>query len=127
MAREFKTFEEVLADEKVRDPEFAAEWQRLAPAREFANVILRYRIDEKLSQRQLAKRLGVSQARVAKLESGEHNPSVDTMVAVVRQLGIEVAIDIAPADRKPALVTARARKAEPIEYGDVTVRVAWAS
>ena len=122
-----KTFEELLAEEKLRDPEFAAEWQRTALAREFADVILRYRIDEKLSQRQLAKRLGVSQPRVAKLESGEHNPSVDTIVSVVRQLGVEFAIDIAPADRKPALVTARARKAQPIDYGDVTMLVAWAS
>ena len=47
--------------------------------------------------------------------------------ALLRAAGIEFAIDIAPSDRQPALVTARARKAEPIEYGDVTVRVAWAS
>jgi transcriptional regulator with XRE-family HTH domain len=122
-----KTFDELLAEEKKRDPEFAAEWQRTALAREFANVILRYRIDEKLSQRQLAKRLGVSQPRVAKLESGEHNPSIDTIISVVRQLGVEFAIDVAPADRKPSLVTARARKAQAIDYGDVTMLVAWAS
>jgi transcriptional regulator with XRE-family HTH domain len=122
-----KTFEELLAEEKLRDPEFAAEWQRTALAREFADVILSYRIDEKLSQRQLAKRLGVSQPRVAKLESGEHNPSVDTIISVVRQLGVEFAIDVAPTDRKLALVTARARKAQAFDYGDVTMLVAWAS
>ncbi len=121
MARQTKSFEQVLAEEQERDPEFAAEWQRLAPAREFADVILRYRIDENLSQRGLAKRLGVSQPRVAKLESGEHNPSVDAIIDVVQRLGVEFAIDVAPAARKPVLVTARARKGRSIEFADVTV------
>lgn len=115
------TFEQLLAEEQARDPEFRAEWQRLAPAREFSDVLMRYRIDEGLSQREMAKRLGVSQPRVAKLESGEHNPSIDSIINVVSRLGIEFAIGIVPAGRKPALVTARARKAGTNEGDDVTI------
>jgi transcriptional regulator with XRE-family HTH domain len=122
-----RTSDELLGEEQARDPEFAAEWQRLAPAREFAVALIQYRADEKLSQRELAERLGVSQPRVNKLESGDHNPSVDTIINAVRRLGIEFAIDVAPAGRKPTLVTARARRAEAIEHDDVTVVAAWAS
>jgi transcriptional regulator with XRE-family HTH domain len=74
-----------------------------------------------LSQRALAKKLGVSQPRVVKLESGEHNPEVDTIINAVRRLGIEFVLDVAPVSRKPALVTARAQKSGAIAHDDVSV------
>ena len=74
------------AEEELPDPSFRAEWQRLAPAREFAATLLRYRAEHKMSQRALAAKLGVSQPRVVKLESGEHNPEVDTIINAVRRL-----------------------------------------
>lgn len=116
-----KAFDALVAEEQLADPSFRAEWQRLAPAREFAATLLRYRALHKLSQRTLAKKLGVSQPRVVKLESGEHNPEIDTIINAVRRLGIEFALDVAPADRKPALVTARAQKRGAIAHDDVSV------
>jgi len=116
-----KTFDALLAEEQLADPSFRAEWQRLAPARELAATLLRYRTEHKLSQRDLAKKLGVSQPRIVKLEAGEHNPEVDTIINAVRRLGIEFVLDVAPAGRKPALVTARAQKRGAIAYDDVSV------
>jgi DNA-binding XRE family transcriptional regulator len=116
-----KNLDALLAEEHLADPSFRAEWQRLAPAREFAATLLRYRAEHKLSQRALAAKLGVSQPRVVKLESGEHNPEVDTIINAVRRLGIEFVLDVAPASRKPTLVTARAQKRGAIAHGDVSV------
>jgi DNA-binding XRE family transcriptional regulator len=116
-----KTFDALVAEEQLADPSFRAEWQRLAPAREFASTLLRYRAEHKLSQRALAEKLGVSQPRVVKLESGEHNPEVDTIINAVRQLGIEFVLDVAPMGRKPALVTPRAQKCGAIAHDDVSV------
>jgi DNA-binding XRE family transcriptional regulator len=121
MAASTKTFDALVAEEQLADPSFRAEWQRLAPAREFAAALLRYRAEHKLSQRALAKRLGVSQPRVVRLESGEHNPEVDTIINAVRSLGIEFCLDVAPAGRKPALVTARAQKHGAIDHNEVSV------
>jgi transcriptional regulator with XRE-family HTH domain len=121
MAASGKNFDALIAEEQLAGPSFKAEWQRLAPAREFATTLLRYRAEHELSQRDLAKKLGVSQPRIVKLESGEHNPEIDTIINAVRRLGIEFAVDVAPAGRKPALVTARARKNEPIAHDDVSV------
>ncbi len=117
-------FDALVAEEQLADPSFKAEWQRLAPAREFAATLLRYRAEHKLSQRALAKKLGVSQPRVVKLESGEHNPEIDTIINAVRRLGIEFALDVAPAGRKPTLVTARAQKRGAIDHDEVSVVVA---
>jgi transcriptional regulator with XRE-family HTH domain len=121
MAVRRNIFDAALAEEQIADPGFRAEWQRLAPAREFAATLLRYRAEHKLSQRALAQKLGVSQPRVVKLESGEHNPDVDTIINAVRRLGIEFVLDVAPASRNPALVTARARKGGAIAHDDVAV------
>jgi transcriptional regulator with XRE-family HTH domain len=124
MAASTKTFDALVAEEQLADPSFKAEWQRLAPAREFAATLLRYRAEHELSQRALAKKLGVSQPRVVKLESGEHNPEVDTIINAVRRLGIEFVLDISPTNRKPSLVTARAQKRGTIDHDEVSVVVA---
>lgn len=121
MATSKKSFDALVAEEQLADPSFKAEWQRLAPAREFGATLLRYRATHKLSQRALAQKLGVSQPRVVKLESGEHNPDVDTIINAVRRLGIEFVLDVAPASRKPALVTAQARRGGAIAHDDVAV------
>lgn len=124
MADSTRTFGELVAEEQLSDPSFRAEWQRLAPAREFATTLLRYRAEHELNQRELAKKLGVSQPRVVKLESGEHNPEIDTIIKTVKRLGIEFVLDVAPVSRKPALVTARAQKRGAIEYDEVSIVVA---
>jgi transcriptional regulator with XRE-family HTH domain len=121
MARTGKNFDSLVAEEQLRDPSFKAEWQRLAPAREFAATLLRYRAEHKLSQRALAERIGVSQPRIVKLESGEHNPEIDTIINAVRRLGIEFVLDVSPADRKPLLITALAQKQGAIAHDDVSV------
>lgn len=121
MATARKSFDVLLAEEQLADPSFRAEWQRLAPAREFAATLLRYRAGHKISQRALAKKLGVSQPRVVKLESGEHNPEIDTIINAVRRLGIEFVLGVAPVGRKSTLVTARARKCGAIAHDDVSV------
>jgi DNA-binding XRE family transcriptional regulator len=77
--------------------------------------------EHKLSQRALAERIGVSQPRIVKLESGEHNPEIDTIINAVRRLGIEFVLDVSPADRKPVLVTARAQRQGAIAHDDVSV------
>jgi DNA-binding XRE family transcriptional regulator len=121
MAISKKNFDSLVAEEQLSDPSFRAEWQRLAPAREFAATLLRYRAEHELSQRAMARQLGVSQPRIVKLESGEYNPNVDTIINAVRRLGIEFALDVSPADRKPMLVTARARKQGAVAHDDVLV------
>jgi DNA-binding XRE family transcriptional regulator len=71
-------FEQVL-EEALRDPEFRAEWDRLAPARAMANRLIAYRAEHGLNQTGSGRVLGVSQPAVARLEAGEHLPSLPTL------------------------------------------------
>jgi DNA-binding XRE family transcriptional regulator len=118
------THDELLAAERAADPQFADEWERLAVARMLAVQLIRYRAVHELSQRALAARLGVSQPRIVELESGEKNPTFDTMVKIAAETGLEFAIDIAPAGRTPHLVGKAVKDTPAHVYAGASVLVA---
>jgi transcriptional regulator with XRE-family HTH domain len=92
-----KSNDELIAEQLRTDPEFRAEWERTALARAVAVAIVRYRAEHDLSQRELAERLAMRQPQVARLELGEVNPSIETLMRVSARLRIEFTIDVRPA------------------------------
>jgi transcriptional regulator with XRE-family HTH domain len=106
---EIKTNDELIAEQLRTDPEFRAEWERTALARAVATAIVRYRAEHDLSQRELADRLSMKQPQVARLELGDVNPSIDTLMRLSAQLGIEFTIDVRPAGTPARNVTKRAQ------------------
>lgn len=104
------THDEVLAEHLDADPEYRREWERTALARAVAAKVIAYRAEHGLSQTALAGRLGMTQPAVARLESGEHNPTFPMLLRISDALGIELAIDIAPSGREPKLIGQRARR-----------------
>ena len=106
---ETKTNDELIAEQLRADPEFRAEWERTALARAVAVAIVRYRAEHELSQRDLAQRLGMKQPQVARLELGEVNPSMDTLMRISSRLGIEFTIDIRRAGAPARNVTKSAQ------------------
>jgi DNA-binding XRE family transcriptional regulator len=119
-----KTADEVLDAALDADPEFTAEWERLALARMVAVRLIAYRAESRLSQRELAKRLGVSQPRVVELESGEKNPQIETLVKIATTTGIEFAFDVVPAGREPTLVRESFKDAQAHVYAGGSILVA---
>jgi transcriptional regulator with XRE-family HTH domain len=106
--RDMKTFDEVLTED-LKDPEFRARWERTALARAVANRVIGYRTQRGLSQGELAEQLGMKQPQIARLESAEHNPTIDTLIKLVNALDIEFLIDIHPAKKAAKLVNKRAQ------------------
>ncbi|TAK22487.1 MAG: XRE family transcriptional regulator [Chloroflexota bacterium] len=94
-------WEDVLT-EQLRDPEFRSEWDRTALARAVANAVVTYRSREKLSQKALAAKLAMKQPAIARLEIGEHNPSIETLERLASALGLRFIVDVAPAGRTAA-------------------------
>ncbi len=88
---------ELLAQRLEQDPEFRVEWERTAFARAVALAVVGYRADHHLSQRHLAAQLGVAQSVIARLELGEHNPSVDTLRRLAQGLGKRFILSGGPA------------------------------
>jgi len=81
---------------RLRDPEFRREWERTALARAVGLRLVEYRADNGLSQSALARKLQMQQPAIARLEAGDHNPSVDTLTRLSQGLGIDFHIDITP-------------------------------
>jgi transcriptional regulator with XRE-family HTH domain len=91
----YRRFKDVLA-ESLQNPEIRAEWDRTALAREVSIWLLRYRKENKLTQQELADLLDWKQPAVARLESGEHEPSISTLHHLIDRLGTKAKISIEP-------------------------------
>lgn len=99
-----------ILEKQLRDPEFRAEWERTALARAVANAVVQYRTERSLSQRELAVQLGWRQPQVARLELGEHNPTIETLVHLVHMLGLSITVALQPAGR-PSRIALRTEEA----------------
>src|SRR5437763_11909584 len=78
----------------LNDPEYRAEWERTRLAHEVATRVVAYRVEHQLTQTELARKLGMRQPHIARLEAGEHEPSLATLSRLARVLGMEFHIDI---------------------------------
>jgi ribosome-binding protein aMBF1 (putative translation factor) len=90
---DMKPAREVLAKD-LEDPKFREEWERTALAREVATRVVAYRAEHNLSQEELGRLLGISQPAVARLEAGDHEPTLSKLRHLSRSLNMEFHIDI---------------------------------
>jgi ribosome-binding protein aMBF1 (putative translation factor) len=101
---DLKAWEDVLEEALDDDPALRGDWEDSALAREVALRVLAFRTKNGLSQAAFGKVIGVSQPRVATIESGEHEPSISTLKKLANALEIEFAIDITPSGQSPRLL-----------------------
>jgi ribosome-binding protein aMBF1 (putative translation factor) len=92
---DLKSLDQVVEDEYSQDEGFRAEWDRTSFAREVANRVVQYRVDNKLSQRDLAKIVDMVQPQIARLEKAEHQPSFETLVKLSRGTGLKFRFEVA--------------------------------
>jgi DNA-binding XRE family transcriptional regulator len=76
--------------EMLKNPEVKRAYDELEPEYRLASSLIQARIDQKMTQAELAKKSGVSQVMIARLESGATNPTVGTVERVARVLGKEL-------------------------------------
>lgn len=91
---DLKTAGEVHEEDMRDDPEYAAEYERTRFANEVAIMVVKYRAERGLSQSALARELGMRQPNIARLESGEHEPSVSTLARLSRVLDLDFSVDL---------------------------------
>ena len=81
-----------LKKELLSDPLVKAEYDKLGPEYKLASSLIEARLANKMSQAELAEKVGVKQAYIARLESGTGNPTVSSLLRVTEALGKELYI-----------------------------------
>lgn len=67
-------------------------YDEMAPQYELISAIIRKRIERKMTQAELAKKMGTKQSVISRLESGNTNPTLSFMREVATALGSELKI-----------------------------------
>jgi predicted transcriptional regulator len=72
---------------QLQDATFAAEWERQRPERDYIRAILEARASENLTQRDLARRTGIRQSNISRIENGVCSPTVATLQQIAQGIG----------------------------------------
>jgi transcriptional regulator with XRE-family HTH domain len=80
----------------MRDPEYRREYERTQLASDIAIEVIRYRAEHNVTQAGLGRMIGMRQPHVARLEAGDHEPSLATLAWLSLKLGLDLSVDIKP-------------------------------
>lgn len=80
----------------MKDPEYRREYEKLQPEFEIASQMIGARIKKKMSQEELAKKVGTGQAVISRLEGMNAKPSISLLKRVADALETPIKITIKP-------------------------------
>ncbi|MEE0596408.1 MAG: helix-turn-helix transcriptional regulator [Agathobacter sp.] len=82
--------------EQLKDPELKKEWDDIQPEMDVIRAMIDARIEQNLTQKDLAARTGIDQADISKLENGTRNPSLKLLKKLASGLGMRLKIEFVP-------------------------------
>lgn len=80
--------------EQLKDPKLADEYMKCQPELS----VLRARLSRKISQKELAKRSGITQGEISKIETGVRNPSIKLLQRIAGALDMVLEVSFIPKD-----------------------------
>jgi predicted transcriptional regulator len=78
----------------MNDPEFQKEYEEADAEFALVEALLRARTKAKMSQADVAKRIGTTQSAIARLEGGKVSPSISTMRRYAEATGSKLQINL---------------------------------
>ena len=78
--------------EQMKDPAFRAEHERTRLEFALTELLITSRMEQDLTQKELAYRSGVRQSNISRIEKGQAMPSLVTLDKIARALGKEVRV-----------------------------------
>ena len=90
---ELRTADEI-HDQAMRDLDYRREYERTKLANDVAIKVIAWRARHGLSQAELARKLGLRQPNVARLEAGEHEPTIATLSRLAEVLGLDFSVEV---------------------------------
>ena len=90
-----KTLKDAL-DARMKDPAFSAEYKALEPEFAIIQAMVDARRQSGLTQKELSERTGIAQADISKLERGNSNPSLRTLLRLADGLNMQLKVEFLP-------------------------------
>lgn len=81
-----------LKKELLSDPEVKKGYDDLAPEYALIQSIIDKRLSKKMSQKQLAQKMGTRQSAISRIESGDANPSLKSLKKIATALNAKLVI-----------------------------------
>ncbi len=91
--RKYYTSEEI-KKELFEDLKFKEAYDALEPEFAFISSVIRKRLQKKMTQAQLARKLGTKQSAIARLEGGTYNPSFKFLQKVAHAMDAKLKVMI---------------------------------
>ena len=85
-----------LTQELMLDEEFRAEYEALQPEMDITRAMMDARIRAGLTQTELSKKSGISQADISRLENGTRNPSLSLLKRLAEAMNTTLKIEFVP-------------------------------
>jgi len=76
----------------LQNSEVQKDYEDLKVLYDIKHEIIRLRLEQGLSQKELAEKINTKQSAISRLESGEYNPSIELLAKVANALGKELQI-----------------------------------
>jgi len=89
----FRNFDE-LEKELLADPEVKRLYDEMESEYQVISAVIGKRLEKKMSQKDLADRVGTKQSAISRLESGNSNPSIQFLDKVAKALDSQLQIKI---------------------------------
>ena len=80
----------------MKDDEFAREYEAIQPEADITRAILNARINAGMTQSELSKASGISQADISRLENGTRNPSLSLLKRLADAMNSSLEIRFVP-------------------------------
>lgn len=88
-----------LQHELRKDEEYLQAERQIAPYYDLAKEVIICRLNKKLTQDELAKIAGTHQSRISKIESGEHDVRMSTLIQIADALDSQIKIMFLPIEK----------------------------
>ena len=92
MSRKFDDF----LKEQLNDAEIRSEYEALQPEHALIQAMIDAGQESGITQKELAKRTGIAQGDISKLERGNVNPSIRTLQRLAKVMGEVLKIEFVP-------------------------------
>ena len=80
-------------EQQLQDPEFRKEYEALQPEMEVIRALISARIEQNLTQQQLAQRTGIRQSNISRIENGSCSPTIATLQQLANGMGKKLHIE----------------------------------